>query len=153
MIIELLNKDNLRQCVTFEKEARDTEPGVLYGNFEEENFYEKTLSSLNNIEFQNARTLLCLEDNKVIGRLDFCILSSYAFSGSRQVYVDWIYVLKEYRHKKNAQCLFKEMEKYLKNVGIDFYFLTVAENEEAQKFYHNFENANIKKQEILQKEI
>lgn len=153
MRIELLSENNLKQCIDFEKEARVTEPGILYGNFDETAFYEKTLKCLRTVGFDNARTLLFFEKDKVIGRLDFCIVSSYAFSGDQQVYVDWIYVLKEYRHKRIAQALFEEMETYLKGIGIDNYFLIAAGNEESQRFYKSFNNASIKRQQILEKKI
>lgn len=153
MNIRFLNKESLRSLVSFEKEARETEPGVLYGNFDEGEFYNKTLKALKDPTFGNANTLLCFQGEKVVGRLDFSIISSFAFGGDKQLYIDWIYVLKEYRHKKIAQGLFEEVEKYMKKNNIDRYFLIAAENEEAQRLYHNMDNVKITRQEILEKQI
>lgn len=153
MNIRFLNKESLRTLVSFEKEARETEPGVLFGNFDEGEFYDKTLKALKDKSFSNAKTILCFQGEKVVGRLDFSIISSFAFGGDKQLYVDWIYVLKEYRHKKIAQALFEEVEKYMKENNMDRYFLIAAENDEAKRLYHNMKDVKITRQEILEKQI
>ena len=45
-------------------------------------------------------------------------------------YVDWVYVLKAYRHRGIAQMLFAEFEKDCLQNDIDQYYLIRAANEE-----------------------
>lgn len=153
MKIELLNEENLKALVDFEEEARVTEPGILYGDFYKEEFYNSTLKALKNPAFSSARTLLCWKGNKIISRLDFCMVPSFAFSGDIRAYVDWIYVLKEYRHINAAKELFKFMEVFLKENSVSSYLLIEAENSEAIKFYGGISDAEHKRQPVLEKNI
>ena len=49
-------------------------------------------------------------------------------------YIDWVYVLPEYRHRGIAQSLFKEMEKDCRKKCIDQYYLIKPTNANADKF-------------------
>ena len=149
-----LSKENLDMLVEFEKNARVTEPDIFLEGFNEEVFKDETLNAIDNPIFSSARCLMCVDDDKgVVGRIDFSILSSFAFGGDLRVYVDWIYVLKECRHKGVAQFLFKEMEGYLAKLGINEYFLLTAENDEAQRFYKSLTDARIEKKDVLTKNL
>lgn len=55
-------------------------------------------------------------------------------------YVDWVYVLKAYRHRGIARKLFVEMEKDCVKNNINQYYLIRARNEDADRFYQSFEN-------------
>ena len=152
MDVLTLSIENLDTLIDFEKKARVTESEIFLDNFDEKKFRDATLNALLNPYYSSARCLMCIDTNKnALGRLDFSILSSFAFGGDLRVYVDWVYVLKEYRHKGIAQFLFKKMEEYLTSLGINEYFLIAAENEEAQNFYRNLENAKIEKQDVITK--
>ena len=146
------NIDMIDMLVKFEQEARISEPDIFLEDFDAEKFKEETLAALKNPIFNLSRCMLCNnKENRTIGRIDFSIVSSLAFGGNLQVYVDWIYVLKEFRHQGTAQFLISQMEEYIKSIGIDDYFLLTAENSEAQSFYHSIEAAEIKNCEILRK--
>lgn len=152
MKVEFLCEDNIDKLVDFELEARITEPDVFLGDFNGKEYKSKISKSLIEKEFINTKVLLAYEDDKVIGRIDLMILASL-MDGGKRGYVDWIYVLKEYRHNKVAQELFKSAEEYLKEIGVNDYFLIVARNKEAQNFYHSFNNCNIETSEILSKDL
>lgn len=152
MKVEFLCEDNIDKLVDFELEARITEPDVFLGDFNGKEYKSKISKSLIEKEFINTKVLLAYEDDKVIGRIDLMILASL-MDGGKRGYVDWIYVLKEYRHNKVAQELFKSAEKYLKEIGVNDYFLIVARNKEAQDFYHGFSNCNIETSEILNRDL
>ena len=148
----MLTSENIDMLVKFEQEARISEPDIFIEGFDADKFKEETLVALNNPIFTSSRCMLCNnEANQTIGRIDFSIVSSFSFGGNLQVYVDWIYVLKEFRHQGVAQFLLSQMETYIKNMGIFEYFILTAENDEAQRFYHSIESAEIKNSEILRK--
>ena len=152
MNIVLLTSDNIDMLVKFEQEARISEPDIFIENFYADTFREETLAALNNPVFSSSRCMLCNNgENKTIGRIDFSIVPSFSFGGNLQAYVDWIYVLKEFRHQGIAQLLLSHMESYIKSMGIYEYFLFTAENSEAQSFYRSVEGAEIKNCELLRK--
>lgn len=152
MNIIMLTSENIDMLVKFEQEARISEPDIFIENFDANKFKDETLTALKNPLFASSRCMLCNnEENRTIGRIDFSIVSSFSFGGNLQVYVDWVYVLKEFRHQGIAQLLFAQMETYIKNMGIFEYFLLTAENSEAQNFYHSIETVEIKNSEILRK--
>lgn len=66
-------------------------------------------------------------------------------------YVDWVYVLKAYRHRGIARLLFAEFEKDCLQNNIDQYYLIRATNEEANSFYENFEGAESDDAPVLRK--
>ena len=63
------------------------------------------------------------------------------FDGSMRAYLDWICVLKSYRHRGVAQTLLKELCNVLKERGIASLVGLTASNEEAQKFYRSIPNS------------
>ena len=135
------------------KKARISEPDTFINEFDEFKFKTDTINSMKNPLFASAKCMMCVESNEVIARLDFVMLPSYAFGGDLRSYVDWVYVLKEHRHKGIAQFLFKEMELYLQSQGAKEYFLIAAENEEAQRFYNGIQGVEIAKQDVLTKAL
>ena len=66
-------------------------------------------------------------------------------------YVDWVYVLPEYRHQGIAQGLFGELEKDCKAKGINQYYLIRATNHDADRFYHAFAEASLSEVPLLRK--
>ena len=152
MNILTLTSENIDMLVKFEQEARISEPDIFIEEFDVDKFKKETLAALKNPVFISSRCMICNnEKNHTIGRIDFSIVSSFSFGGNVQVYVDWIYVLKEFRNQGIARLLLSQMEAYIKNMGIYEYFLLTAENNEAQRFYHSIEAAEIKNSEILRK--
>ena len=154
MNIVQLTDSNVDMLAEMERKARVSEPDVFFGKFDEVGFASKTLSALNDPAYASAACLMCVDDEHgAIGRLDYVLLPSYAFGGDVRVYVDWIYVLKEHRHRGIARVLFDAMEDQMRAKGIGEYFLTMAKNEEAQRFYRSFAGAKIENHDMLAKEV
>lgn len=152
MDILALSEQNLDKLIQFEKRARISEPDIFVHEFDEVKFKSDTLNALKNPLFSSAQCLMCVDaGGDVVGRIDFSVLSSFAFGGDMRAYVDWVYVLKECRHRGIAQFLFEKMEEVLTGLGVCEYFLITAENEDAQRFYAGLRNAKIEGQAVLTK--
>ena len=150
MQAQLLTAQNLDMLITFEQTARATEPDVFLSEFDEASFRAGTLDALGDHHYASARCLMCVEDSGlVVGRLDFALLPSFAFGGELRAYVDWVYVLKEFRHRGVARFMFDKVEAYLSGYGITEFFLIAAQNPEAQRLYHGLQSAEIKQQDVL----
>ena len=86
-------------------------------------------------------------DGKVVGRIDSTKICSH-FDGSTKAYLDWICVIKSYRHKSVAQALMQTLRRELKEQGADTLIGVIASNEEAQRFYRNLHDAEIRDEGI-----
>ncbi len=86
-------------------------------------------------------------DGKVTDRIDSTKICSH-FDGSAKAYLDWICVIKSCRHKGVAQALMQTLRKELKNQGVDTLIGLIASNEDAQRFYRNLPNSEIKDEGI-----
>lgn len=136
----------------FELEARRTEPGVLYGEIVKEEYIEQFEKWFQSQLYVNTRIVLAIVDGRVAGRCDFTMKGSF-MDGFRNAYVDWIYVLKPYRHQGVAQGLIAFMEQYLWEQDIEEYFLITAHNDEAQSFYTHFEGYERSEDWVLRKSV
>jgi len=139
--------------VKFEQNARTSEPDIFLEDFDADKFKTGVENALKNPMFASARCVMCIINEQIVGRIDFSIAPSFSFGGNLQVYVDWIYVLKEFRHQGIAQFLFSQMESYINAMGINEYFLLLAENNEAQSFYRSITGAEISKYDVLRKHL
>ena len=154
MKIQMLDLGNIDMIAAFEQEARRTEADIFLEDFDADKFRKDTESALKNPAFSSAHCMMCVDDtSRALGRIDFAITASYAFGGSLQAYVDWVYVLKEFRHRGVARFLLAQMAAFIKNMGAKEYFLVVAGNEEAERFYHSLEGADITICELLKMDI
>jgi len=155
MNIQLLTIENLHLLVELEQTARISEPDIFVSDFNSATFEAETAKALNNPTFHpNAKCMMYIDENgKAVGRIDFTVVPSFSFGGNLQVYVDWVYVLKEFRHKGIAQLLFAAMEEYIKGIGIGDYFLIMAENSEADKFYRSIPKVEISNCNMLRKYV
>jgi len=152
--VEILSNKNINLLIQLEQNARISEPDIWIDDFDADKLKADTEKALQNPLFTSARCLMCIDESgQAIGRIDFAIASSFSFGGWSQVYVDWVYVLKEFRHEGIAQFLFAQMESYLKEIGIDEYFLLMADNAEAQKFYRSIEGTEIGNHDVLRKNV
>ena len=70
------------------------------------------------------------------------------FDGSVKAYLDWICVIKSYRHNGIAQKLMQHLRTYLKEIGVNTLVGLIAHNEEAQRFYRSLPNAKIQDEGI-----
>lgn len=62
--------------------------------------------------------------------------------------LDWICVIKSYRHRGVAQALMQTLGKELKAQGVDTLIGLIASNEDAQRFYRSLPWAAIKDEGI-----
>ena len=148
MVFEILNKDNIVEFIDYLKKAMMEEPDVLASYVIDEDGIKSRI----NVPFFNSINILAKADDKIVGRIEYhfygCIQDGY-----KMAYVDWVYVLKSYRHQGIAQQLFAEFEKDCVKNDIDEYFLICAENEEAEKFYKHFKNVGLRNSPILRKHM
>ena len=146
MVFEILSKDNVAEFVDYLKMAIREEPDVLVSYVIDEDGIKSRIDD----SFFNSINILAKVGGKIVGRIEYhfygCIQDGY-----KMAYVDWVYVLKSYRHQGIAQQLFAEFEKDCLKNDIDEYFLIRAENGEADKFYKHFENVELCNSPILRK--
>ena len=83
-------------------------------------------SSFEDPSFDEAISLLAYDNDKVIGRIDVCLLLSH---------FDWICV-KKYRHQSRAQKMLNALWYELKIREVKELVVLTAANEEVQSFYH-----------------
>ena len=131
-------KDRIDDVIKFEQSLRLEED---FWGWEIDDAYIKSVKdSFDNPSFNDSISLLAYVDNKVVGRIDSTMIKS-RFDGSTKAYLDWICVIKSYRHKGVAQALMNELLRRLKERKIDTLIGLTASNEEAKKFYQSMPNS------------
>ena len=131
-------KDRIDDVIKFEQSLRLEED---FWGWEIDDAYIKSVKdSFDNPSFNDSISLLAYVDNKVVGRIDSTMIKS-RFDGSTKAYLDWICVIKSYRHKGVAQALMNELLRRLKEREIDTLIGLTASNEEAKKFYQSIPNS------------
>lgn len=147
MIFEILNKDNVEDYIAYLKIAMSEEPDMMTAEKVDE---QGIKSRISDPFFNRTTSILAKENGMVVGRIEYhfygCIQNGY-----RMAYVDWVYVLKAYRHKGIAQKLFAEFEKDCVQNNINQYYLIRAINEEANRFYEHFEDVQLEDTPFLRK--
>ncbi len=143
--IEKYTKDKIQDVLQFEKDLRSEED---FWGWKIDDDYELAVeNSFDDPSFKNALSFLAYADNKVIGRIDASLIVTH-FDGSIKAYLDWICVLKSYRHLGAAQALMKALRNELKQKGVDTLIGLIASNKEAQSFYRSLEESTIKDEGI-----
>ena len=104
-------------------------------------------ASFENPAFATSLSLLAYMDGKVVGRIDSTLICSH-FDGSVKAYLDWICVIKSYRHKGVAQALMQTLRKELKERKADTLIGLIASNEDAQHFYRSLPDSEIRDEGI-----
>ena len=127
-------KDRIDDVIQFEKELRKQEDD--WGWQIDEEYLKSVRESFEDASFADSISLLAYVDDRVVGRIDSSMISSH-FDGSTKAYLDWICVLKSYRHAGVAQALLEQLRKMLKEKGIATLIALTASNDEAQNFYRN----------------
>ena len=145
MEIKHYTKDRIPDVLRFERDLRSEEN--FWGWEIDEKYIADVTKSFDDPAFANSISLLAYMDGKVVGRIDSTKICSH-FDGSTKAYLDWICVIKSYRHKGVAQALMQTLRKELKAQGIDTLIGLIASNEDAQRFYRNLPNAEIKDEGI-----
>lgn len=145
MIFEILNQDNVESYIAYlEIAMRDEPDNMTVDEIDEQGIKDRIADPF----FNRTTSILAKENGKVIGRIEYHFYGCMQ-GGQRMAYVDWVYVLKAHRHKGVAQMLFAEFEKDCARNKIDQYYLIRATNEEADRFYHHFENVELSEAPIL----
>ena len=127
-------KDRIDDVIRFEKELRKQEDD--WGWQIDEEYLKSVRESFEDASFADSISLLAYVDDRVVGRIDSSMIKSH-FDGSTKAYLDWICVLKSYRHAGVAQALLEQLRKMLKEKGIATLIALTASNGEAQNFYRN----------------
>ena len=145
IIIKRYTKDKIDDVIQFELNLRKEEN--FWGWEINDEYIKSVTESFEKQEFNNSISLLAYVENKVVGRIDSSMIASY-FDGSIKAYLDWICVIKSYRHYGVAQSLMNELRKQLKSEGVETLIALIASNDEAQRFYRSLENAEIRDEGI-----
>lgn len=130
--IKEYTRDRIKDVLDFEKNLRTEES--FWGWEIDKDYISAVEKSFEHEEFKNALSLLAYYENQVVGRIDCSLIVSH-FDGSKKAYLDWICVIKSYRHQGIAQRLLDALKKALKEKNVDTIIALTAANEEAQRFY------------------
>lgn len=139
--VKKYTKELMQDVIDFEKRLRKEE--TFWGWKIDEAYIESVRRSFEDVEFNTSISLLAYVDEKVVGRIDASIIASH-FDGSKKAYLDWICVIKSYRHFGVAQRLLSELLQRLKEKNIETLIALTATNDEAQKFYRSIPNSQMK---------
>lgn len=145
MDIKRYTKERIPDVLQFEKDLRAEED--FWGWEIDENYIADVTKSFENPAFDNSVSMLAYMDGKVVGRIDTTMICSH-FDGSVKAYLDWICVIKSYRHKGVAQELMTAVRKELKQQGVDTLIGLIASNQDAQRFYRNLPDSEIRDEGI-----
>lgn len=145
MEIRKYTADRIPDVLQFERDLREAED--FWGWEIDEKYIADVAASFEDPAFANSLSLLAYMDGRVVGRIDSTKICSH-FDGSAKAYLDWICVIKSYRHKGIAQALMQSLREELKAQGADTLIGLIAANEEAQRFYRSLPNAEIRDEGI-----
>ena len=145
MEIKQFTKERILDVLQFERNLRSEEN--FWGWEIDEKYIVDVTASFDDPAFANSLSLLAYMGGKVVGRIDSTKICSH-FDGSTKAYLDWICVIKSYRHKGVAQALMTALRKELKAQGVETLIGLIASNEDAQRFYRSLPNAEIKDEGI-----
>ncbi len=143
--IKPFTKEKIDDVIQFELNLRKEES--IWGWPIDENYISKVTNSFDLPEFDRSISLLAYVDAKVVGRIDSTMIAS-RFDGSLKAYLDWICVIKSYRHYGVAQIMMASLKQALRDCGVDTLIALIASDEPAQRFYRSLENSKIKDEGI-----
>ena len=139
--IEIYTKDKIPDVLDFENRLREEEN---FWGWEINDAYIRAVEkSFDDSAFDRSISLLAYDGDKVVGRIDSTMIASH-FDGSKKTYLDWICVIKSYRHQGVAQRLLETLREILKEHHIDTLIALTASNEEAQRFYKSVPNSEMR---------
>ncbi len=147
MEFQVLGPDNVKQYIEYLRIAMAEEPEMMTADAVDE---AGIMERIRDPFYTKTTSVLAMENGKVVGRIEYHFYGCMQ-DGYRMAYVDWLYVLPEYRHHGTAQGLFNELEKDCKSKGIDQYYLIRATDHDADSFYHGFEEASLSEAPLLRK--
>lgn len=134
MTVEIVpyTKDRISDVVQFEKDLRSEEDD--WGWEIDDAYLASVSASFDSDLFGDSVSLLACADGRVVGRIDSSMIHS-RFDGVVRAYLDWICVLKSYRHQGIGQMLMESLRKILKERNVPSMVALTAANDEAQRFY------------------
>ena len=139
--VKQYTKDRIPDVLDFENRLREEEN--FWGWEINDAYIQAVEKSFDDSAFADSVSLLAYANNKVVGRIDSAVIASH-FDGSKKAYLDWICVIKSYRHLGVAQRLLEALREVLKNRHIDTLIALTAANDDAQRFYKNVPNSEIR---------
>lgn len=149
MVFERLSNENIDEYINYFKIAMSEKTDLMVADKVDEERIKKLVADP---FFSRTTSILAKIANHVVGRIEYhfygCLQDGY-----RMAYVDWVYVLKSYRHQGIAQRLFAEFEKDCVKNKINQYYLIRAKNDEADRFYTHFIDVELMESPILRKNI
>ena len=149
MRIESLSENNIDDYIDYLKKAMSEEPEMMTAEMvDESGIRDRVKDSF----YMNTKSLLAFNDREVVGRIEYHFYGCMQ-DGYRMCYVDWVYVLPEYRGKGVARELFAAMEKDCQANNINQYYLIRATNPAADRFYHGFADATLSEEPMLRREL
>lgn len=146
MEIKQFTVERFDDVIQFEMDLRKEED--FWGWEIDAAYIDAVNASFESESFRSSVSFLAYMDGKVVGRIDSALIPSH-FDGSTKAYLDWICVIKSYRHKGVAQALMAHLRTVLKDqYGVDTLIGLIASNEEAQRFYRSLDGATIRDEGI-----
>ncbi len=139
--IKPYTKERIKDVIQFENDLRKEEN--FWGWEIDDEYKKNVILSFEDESFSDSISLLAYVDSKVVGRIDSSMIKSH-FDGSIKAYLDWICVIKSYRHQGVAQALLNELRSELKQRKISTLIALTASNEEAQKFYRSIPDSEMR---------
>ena len=139
--IRTYTKERIKDVIQFENDLREEKN--FWGWEIDDEYKRSVISGFDDESFSDSISLLAYVDNRVVGRIDTSMIKSH-FDGSTKAYLDWICVIKSYRHQGVAQALLNELRRQLKERQINTLIALTASNEEAQKFYKSIPDSEMK---------
>ncbi|MBR3137698.1 MAG: GNAT family N-acetyltransferase [Clostridia bacterium] len=131
-------KADISDVLSFERRLREEEAD--WGWMIDDAYIAQVEKSFEGDTFRDALSYLAYLDGQVVGRIDGALIRSH-FDGSTKAYLDWICVIKSYRHRGVGQALLGRLRQELKARGVDTLIALTASNEEAQRFYKSVPNS------------
>lgn len=128
----MYTRNRIPDVLEFEKRLREEED--FWGWEIDQAYVDAVNRSFDDRSFDDAVSVLAYDGGAVVGRIDASLIAS-RFDGSKKAYLDWICVIKSYRHQGVAQQLLESLRQILKERHIDTLIALTAANEEAQRFY------------------
>ena len=98
MEFQVLGSDNVKQYIEYLKTAMAKEPEMMTADMVDE---EGILERIQDPFYLKTTSVLAVENGKVVGRIEYHFFGCMQ-DGYRMAYVDWVYVLPEYRHQGRA---------------------------------------------------
>ena len=137
--------ERIDDVVEFEKALRAQED--FWGWSIDEQYIQSIQNSFADERFKHSLSLLAYDGSHVVGRIDTTMIASRV-DGTLKAYLDWICVLKSYRHMGIGQKLMQAIREQLKERGATEMVAIIAHNDEALRFYRALENADIRDEGI-----